>query len=223
MKVSCTLILVVILVVGNDVAAFQTATRIHTKIDAGTGTTTALTAQPPQPPPSSSRNDFLSSSMRMMGTVVGAAVSANLLPLPPPAAQAMDQYNDKTPTEFWTTGTPTTDKGKPNERTIKARSRDADNLWPNARTQNNSNYAPIKRLTLERKSPVTRLDINAPDFTAYKKSYPGLYNSTSVASTKTTTVAAAAPVAAPIAATVEPVAPPATDAAKPDEPPAAED
>jgi len=138
----------------------------------------------------------------------------------------MDQYNDKTPTEFWTTGTPTTDKGKPNERTIKARSRDADNLWPNARTQNNSNYAPIKRLTLERKSPVTRLDINAPDFTAYKKSYPGLYKTTTVAASanKTTTVAsAAAPVAAPIVATVAPVAPPATDAAKPDAPPAAED
>jgi len=214
MKVRTVVLGVILVVAGNDVAAFQTAkqTRIYTKIDAGTGTTTALTAQPPQPPPSSSsRKDFLSSSMRVMGTVVGAAVSANLWPLPPPAAQAMDQYNDKTPTEFWTTGTPTTDKGKPNERTIKARSRDADNLWPNARTQNNSNYAPIKRLTLERKSPVTRLDINAPDFTAYKKSYPGLYKTTTVTSAKTTK-AASAPVAAPIAAaTVEPVAPPAAE------------
>ena len=87
-----------------------------------------------------------------------------------------------------------------------------------------SNYAPIKRLTLERKSPVTRLDINAPDFTAYKKSYPGLYKTTTqVASAQTTKAAAAAPVAAPVAATAEPMAPPATDAAKPDEPPAAEE
>ena len=137
MKVHTVVLGVIAVVAGNDVAAFQTATRIHTKIDVGTGTTTALTAQPPQQSQSSSRKDFLSSSMRVMGTVVGTAASANLWPLPPPAAQAMDQYNDKTPTEFWTTGTPTTDKGKPNERTIKARSRDADNLWPNARTQNN--------------------------------------------------------------------------------------
>jgi len=47
--------------------------------------------------------------------------------------------------------------------------------FANARTQMTSAFPPIKRLTLERKSPVTRLDINAPDFTAYKKTYPGLF------------------------------------------------
>jgi hypothetical protein len=47
--------------------------------------------------------------------------------------------------------------------------------YANARTQMTSAFPPIKRLTLERKSPVTRLDINAPDFTAYKKTYPGLF------------------------------------------------
>jgi hypothetical protein len=47
--------------------------------------------------------------------------------------------------------------------------------YATARTQMTSAFPPIKRLTLERKSPVTRLDINAPDFTAYKKTYPGLF------------------------------------------------
>ena len=48
-----------------------------------------------------------------------------------------------------------------------------------------SAFPPQKRLTLERKSPVTRLDINAPNFTAYKKTYPGLFRE------DTTTVASA--------------------------------
>lgn len=47
--------------------------------------------------------------------------------------------------------------------------------YANARTQMTSAFPPQKRLTLERKSPVTRLDINAPGFTAYKKTYPGLF------------------------------------------------
>ena len=47
--------------------------------------------------------------------------------------------------------------------------------YANARSQMTSSFPPIKRLTLERKSPVTRLDINAPNFTAYKKTYPGLF------------------------------------------------
>jgi len=47
--------------------------------------------------------------------------------------------------------------------------------YTNARTQMTSSFPPQKRLTLERKSPVTRLDINAPSFDAYKKTYPGLY------------------------------------------------
>ena len=47
--------------------------------------------------------------------------------------------------------------------------------YANARTQMTSAFPPQKRLTLERKSPVTRLDINAPGFAAYKKTYPGLF------------------------------------------------
>lgn len=47
--------------------------------------------------------------------------------------------------------------------------------FSNSRTQMTSSFPPIKRLTLERKSPVTRLDINAPGFEAYKRTYPGLY------------------------------------------------
>ena len=47
--------------------------------------------------------------------------------------------------------------------------------YANARTQMTSSFPPIKSLSLERKSPVTRLDINAPNFTAYKRTYPGLF------------------------------------------------
>lgn len=47
--------------------------------------------------------------------------------------------------------------------------------YANARTQMTSAFPPQKRLTLERKSPVTRLDINAPNFSEYKKTYPGLF------------------------------------------------
>ena len=43
------------------------------------------------------------------------------------------------------------------------------------RTQMTSSFPPVKRLTLERKSPVTRLDANSPSFGAYKKTYPGLF------------------------------------------------
>ena len=50
-----------------------------------------------------------------------------------------------------------------------------DARYANARTQMTSAFPPQKRLTLERKSPVTRLDINAPNFTAYKRTYPGLF------------------------------------------------
>lgn len=78
--------------------------------------------------------------------------------------QAMDQENVNDPTEVWETGSPSAAA----ESARMAR-------YKNARNQMNSNFPPIKRLTLERKSPVTRLDINAPDFTAYKKTYPGLF------------------------------------------------
>ena len=79
-------------------------------------------------------------------------------------AGTMAQENVSDPTEVWETGSPS----KVAEDARIAR-------YTNARTQLTSNFAPQKRLTLERKSPVTRLDINAPDFTAYKKTFPGLY------------------------------------------------
>lgn len=82
----------------------------------------------------------------------------------PLVANAMAQENVSTPTEQWETGSPTPEAAAAR----KAR-------FANARTQMTSSYPPIKRLTLERKSPVTRLDINAPNFEAYKKTYPGLY------------------------------------------------
>lgn len=101
-----------------------------------------------------SRKAFLSAA----GLAVFGAIAA------PGVAGAMDQENVSTPTEVWETGTPSADA----KSARQAR-------YTNARTQLNSNFAPIKRLTLERKSPVTRLDINAPYFTGYKKSYPGLF------------------------------------------------
>mmetsp|Transcript_4333 Transcript_4333/g.11345 ORF Transcript_4333/g.11345 Transcript_4333/m.11345 type:complete len:140 (-) Transcript_4333:3751-4170(-) len=92
----------------------------------------------------------------------GAAVFGAIVA--PGVAGAMDQETITTPTEQWETGSPTAAA----KAARKAR-------YENARTQMNSNFPPIKRSTLERKSPVTRLDINYPDFGAYKKSYPGLF------------------------------------------------
>lgn len=103
---------------------------------------------------SQSRKEFLSAA----GLAVFGAMVA------PGVAGAMDQENVSDPTEKWETGSPT----------AKAEAARMER-FKNARTQMNSNFAPIKRLTLERKSPVERLDINAPNFTAYKKSYPGLF------------------------------------------------
>jgi hypothetical protein len=60
-------------------------------------------------------------------------------------ALAMDQENVDDPTEQWETGSPT-----PAAKELRK------TRFTNARTQNNSNYPPIKRLTLERKSPVVR-------------------------------------------------------------------
>ena len=112
-------------------------------------TSVALNAEPEQ-----SRKAFLSAA----GLAVFGALAA------PGVASAMDQENVSTPTEEWETG-------KPNAEAKAARAA----RYSNARTQLTSNYPPIKRLTLERKSPVTRLDLNAPYFTGYKKSYPGLF------------------------------------------------
>ena len=102
----------------------------------------------------SSRKDFLSAA----GVAVAGALFA------PSIAGAMDQININDPTEKWETGSPT----------AKAEAARMER-FKDARTQMTSNFAPIKRLTLERKSPVERLDINAPSFSAYKKSYPGLF------------------------------------------------
>jgi hypothetical protein len=79
-------------------------------------------------------------------------------------AGSMGQELVSTPSEQWETGSPTA---------AVAAARKA--RYSEARTQMTSSFPPIKRLTLERKSPVTRLDINAPYFEAYKKTYPGLY------------------------------------------------
>lgn len=101
-----------------------------------------------------SRKAFLSAAGL---AVFGAAIA-------PGVAGAMDQDNVSTPTEVWETG-------KPSDAVKAARVA----RYTNARTQMTSNFPPIKRLSLERKSPVTRLDINAPDFTAYKSTFPGLF------------------------------------------------
>eukprot|EP00538_Stauroneis_constricta_P013829 CAMPEP_0119552516 /NCGR_PEP_ID=MMETSP1352-20130426/5480_1 /TAXON_ID=265584 /ORGANISM="Stauroneis constricta, Strain CCMP1120" /LENGTH=139 /DNA_ID=CAMNT_0007598757 /DNA_START=26 /DNA_END=445 /DNA_ORIENTATION=- len=101
-------------------------------------------------------------SRKAFFTAAGAALFGAAVA--PGVAGAMDQETITTPTEQWETGSPT-----PAAKVArKAR-------YENARTQMDSNFPPIKRLTLERKSPVTRLDINYPDFGAYKKSYPGLF------------------------------------------------
>lgn len=59
-----------------------------------------------------------------------------------------DQENVDDPTEQWETGKPTASA----EALRVAR-------YTNARTQMTSNFAPQKRLTLERKSPVVRMDM----------------------------------------------------------------
>jgi hypothetical protein len=105
-----------------------------------------------------SRKAFLSAAALSVFGVAALPVMAN--------AGTMAQENVFDPTEQWETGSPTP---------VAAAARVA--RYANARTQMNSNFAPIKRLTLERKSPVTRLDINAPDFSAYKQTFPGLYKS----------------------------------------------
>lgn len=84
-----------------------------------------------------SRKAFLSTAAAV---VFGAAVAG--------PAMAMDQENVNDPTEQWETGKPTPAA----EKARMAR-------YANARTQMTSNFPPIKRLNLERKSPVvsTRL------------------------------------------------------------------
>jgi len=112
-----------------------------------------------------SRQEFFSSFTSVVAGAAFIGVTSN-----PDAANAMDQTNIKTPTTVWEFGKATSDKG-----VLKEFNKDKANLFPNARTQMNSNFPPIKSLSLEKKSPVTRLDINAPNFNEYKKTYPGLF------------------------------------------------
>lgn len=107
-------------------------------------------------------NAEVEQSRKAFFSVAGAALFGAAVA--PGIAGAMDQDNVIAPTEVWETGKPTASVSS--ERVAR---------YTNARTQNNSNFPPIKRLNLERKSPVTRLDLNAPNFDGYKKSYPGLY------------------------------------------------
>uniref|UniRef100_A0A7S2WR82 PS II complex 12 kDa extrinsic protein n=1 Tax=Eucampia antarctica TaxID=49252 RepID=A0A7S2WR82_9STRA len=96
---------------------------------------------------------------------LGVAAAAVFAGVPAIAnAGTMVQENVSAPTEVWETG-------KPSAVAAKARV----DRFANARTQMTSSFPPIKRTNLERKSPVTRLDINAPNFTKYKTDYPGLY------------------------------------------------
>lgn len=117
------------------------------------------------PAPSASRADVaLNAEVSRNGFLSAAGLAVFGALVNPGMAVSMDQENVSDPTERWETGSPS----------AKAESARMDR-FKNARTQMNSNFAPIKRLTLERKSPVERLDINAPNFSAYKKSYPGLF------------------------------------------------
>ena len=97
-----------------------------------------------------------------------AAAGASVFAAVPLVANAgtMGQEKVNDPTETWESGT----------ASAAAKAARAAR-YTNARTQMTSAFPPQKRLTLERKSPVTRLDINAPNFEAYKKSYPGLFKS----------------------------------------------
>jgi hypothetical protein len=117
------------------------------------------------PAPSASRADMaLNAEVSRKEFFAAGGFAAFAALVTPGIAEAMDQENVSDPTERWETGSPS----------AKAEAARMDR-FKNARTQMNSNFAPIKRLTLERKSPVERLDINAPNFSAYKKSYPGLF------------------------------------------------
>ena len=110
--------------------------------------TTALNAE------ADSRRAFLGAAATFAAAAVPAVANAG----------TMLQENVADPTEVWETG-------KPSAEAKAARI----GRYTNARTQMTSSFPPQKRLTLERKSPVTRLDINAPNFEAYKRTFPGLY------------------------------------------------
>jgi len=110
------------------------------------------------------RSTVLSAEMdrKSFLTAAGASVFAAVPLVANAGTMGQERVND--PTEVWETGSPSSAG-----RAARAA------RYANARTQMTSSFPPQKRLTLERKSPVTRLDINAPNFTAYKKTYPGLF------------------------------------------------
>jgi hypothetical protein len=116
------------------------------------------------PSTSAPRTTALNAESQSRKAFLGAAAAAFFAVPSIANAGSMDQELVTDPTEVWETGAPS--------EKVKAL-RNA--RYTNARTQMNSNFAPQKRLTLERKSPVTRLDINGPDFKAYKRTFPGLY------------------------------------------------
>ena len=128
-------------------------------------TLAAASASAFAPAPLASRAEMsLNAEISRMEFLAAGGFAAFATLVSPGAAEAMDQENISDPTERWETGSPSA-------KAVAARM----DRFKNARTQMNSNFAPIKRLNLERKSPVERLDINAPNFTAYKQSFPGLF------------------------------------------------
>jgi hypothetical protein len=116
------------------------------------GAASAFAPAPLAPQSSTALNAEAEQSRKAFFSVAGAAVLGAAIAAPG-IVNAMDQENISTPTEVWETGKPTA---------VAAGDRKA--RYETARNQNTSNFPPIKRLTLERKSPVTRLDLNAPDF-----------------------------------------------------------
>ena len=104
-------------------------------------TTTLAFAPIPSPQRSSPVVMNAEQSRQAFLSAAGLAVIGSLVA--PSVAQAMDQEYVSTPTEKWETGKPTA---------VAAEARKA--RFSNARNQMNSNFPPIKRLTLERKSPV---------------------------------------------------------------------
>ena len=94
---------------------------------------TALNAEPAE----QSRKAFLSTAAL---SIFGAAVAG--------PAMAMDQVLVTDPTEQWETGSPT-----PAAKAARAE------RFKNARSGVTSNFPPIKRLTLERKSPVVSVSV----------------------------------------------------------------
>jgi len=126
----------------------------------------ASAAFAPSSPTFSRQSVSLEAEMSRMNFLGVASAATFAAALNPGAAVAgtMAQENVSDPTEFWESGKP--DAAAQAKRMAR---------YTNSRNQLTSNFAPIKRLTLERKSPVTRIDLNSPNFDNYKRTFPGLY------------------------------------------------